>query len=297
MTHPCPTPSRSSVDPQIFMLGVWRFFREAGVVATEQMRFLPDGSIGGYSHDNERRWAINDGIPCFLRENGEITTKFDEDISIGERFMLRGSFISDPSIKHCIERVEVLSWPQQNSATRFLLAQEIKRFGWEVGDHTYGRPNFHESSMAKFKIGKYCSLASGVTIALGDHNIRNATTFPFAVLRSLWPSAPPGGDHTTKGDVVIGNDVWIGTNAFIASGVTIGHGAVVAAHSVVTKDVPHYAVVGGNPARILKFRFPPATIEALLDLAWWNWPEKKVDAFLPYLLSEDIENLLAHARS
>jgi acetyltransferase-like isoleucine patch superfamily enzyme len=80
----------------------------------------------------------------------------------------------------------------------------------------------------------------------------------------------------SKGIIEIGNDVWIGTSAIILSGVKIGHGAVVAAGSIVTKSVPPYAIVGGNPAKIIKYRLSEEKIEELLEMKWWDWSEEKI---------------------
>ena len=87
----------------------------------------------------------------------------------------------------------------------------------------------------------------------------------------------------------IGHDVWVGQNAAILSGVTIGNGAVVAGFSVVTKDVPPYAIVGGNPARIIRYRFTPDQIAALLRIAWWDWPEAKVREMVTMLNGGDVQ--------
>jgi virginiamycin A acetyltransferase len=76
----------------------------------------------------------------------------------------------------------------------------------------------------------------------------------------------------SRGDTVIGHDVWLGYSALVLPGVTIGHGAVVAAASVVSRDVPPYAIVAGNPARVVRPRFEEEDIERLLRIAWWNWP-------------------------
>ena len=108
----------------------------------------------------------------------------------------------------------------------------------------------------KLIIGKFCSIASGTTFIMGpaNHRISSVTTYPFHVFGGLWQERTP--DHMAqlpyKGDLVIGNDVWIGRESVIMPGVKIGDGAIVAAYSVVTKDVPPYAVVGGNPARLIK---------------------------------------------
>nr|WP_274708021.1 CatB-related O-acetyltransferase [Arthrobacter sp. H16F315] len=112
-----------------------------------------------------------------------------------------------------------------------------------------------------------------------------------------WPSATGISDHTSRGAVIIGNDVWIGASAFISSGVTVGHGAVIAAHAVVTKDVPPYAVVGGNPAKVIKYRFEPGIVEQLLDVAWWDWPDETIDANLPLMLRGSTEDFIAAARA
>ena len=94
-----------------------------------------------------------------------------------------------------------------------------------------------------------------------------------------------------KGDTVVGNDVWIGYRALILPGVRIGDGAIIAAGSVVTRDVPPYTVVGGNPARPIRARFPEDTVRALLDIAWWNWDADKITRNLAAIVSADLEAL------
>ncbi|HOW55273.1 MAG TPA: CatB-related O-acetyltransferase [Syntrophorhabdaceae bacterium] len=140
-------------------------------------------------------------------------------------------------------------------------------------------------------IGNYCSIAEGVKIFLGgEHRMDWVTTYPFSY---LWDEAKHIPGHPkTKGDVTIGSDVWIGTDAVISSGVSIGHGAVVAARAVVTKDAPHYAVVAGNPATIIKYRFDEETIKALLDIAWWDWDRDRIVRNIEYLLSDQIEEFI-----
>lgn len=101
----------------------------------------------------------------------------------------------------------------------------------------------------------------------------------------------------TKGDIVIGNDVWIGKEATILSGVTIGDGAVVGCKALVAKDVPPYTIVGGNPAKVIKKRFPNDIIEKLLKIKWWDWEDEKIEKAIPLLLSNDMVAFLDFAEN
>jgi chloramphenicol O-acetyltransferase type B len=144
-----------------------------------------------------------------------------------------------------------------------------------VGKHTYGAEKMYvegEGQGTELIIGSFCSIASDVEIMLwADHRTDAISTFPFGILWQM------GTRNTySKGDVKIGNDVWIGRGATIMSGVTIGHGAVIGAKAVVAKDVPPYAVVVGNPGKIVKYRFSKEKIKRLLKLKWWDWPDEKI---------------------
>lgn len=90
---------------------------------------------------------------------------------------------------------------------------------------------------------------------------------------------------------MIGNDVWIGYEATIMPGVKIGDGAIIASKSVVTKDIPAYSIVGGNPAKIIKFRFDKERIKELLEISWWNWSAEKITINLGAITGNDIEKL------
>ncbi len=273
----------------------WQFSRVGGNVVTEALCFLPDGRLRGYDHPNECAWAVSEGHLCFLREDGMITTVFDTRLDLDGRLALQGSFVGDPAIINRLVRQN--SWLQFGKSTRFELAGDIARYGWKIGDHTYGVPLVFEAGQAALEIGKFTSIASGVSIALSNHDTRNVSCYPFVTLRAYWSSVPPSAsDHSTHAGVTIGNDVWIGVNAFIGPGVHIGDGAVVGAHSVVTRDVPAYATVAGSPARVLHHRFEQDTIESLLAVRWWDWPDEVVDSFLPLIISHDIRAFLEAAR-
>jgi len=143
----------------------------------------------------------------------------------------------------------------------------------QIGDYSYLGRDCNVSAAA---IGKFCSVASEVYIGLGSHPLTPfVSTHPIFYLRKpsqYWDFADR--DYRSEyGYTTIGNDVWIGLRAAIRDGIKVGDGAVVAAGAVVTKDVPPYAIVGGVPARILRYRFPPETIQFLIEFKWWDRDE------------------------
>ena len=167
--------------------------------------------------------------------------------------------------------------------------------GYTIGDYTYGRPDVHDwSDGTTLTIGKYTSIAEGVNILLGgNHRVDWVTTYPFPALDDEWPDASGIEGHPqSKGNIVIGNDVWLGFGVTILSGVEIGDGAVIAARSVVTKSVPPYAIVGGIPAKVIKYRFSDDVIEKLLSLQWWNWDEQKIKRHIHILCSDRVKELI-----
>lgn len=142
----------------------------------------------------------------------------------------------------------------------------------QLGEHSYGSATVRawHRSRDVVRVGRFCSLADHVTFIVdGNHRIDTLSSFPFRE-RLGWTECSPNvwGKETPS----VGNDVWIASGATIYSGVHIGDGAVVAGQSIVTKSVPPYAVVAGNPARVVKYRFPPDVIEQLLALRWWDLP-------------------------
>ena len=176
------------------------------------------------------------------------------------------------------------------------LAGKTGKYGSNVsiGDYTYVnfRVNNYKSDKETYlKIGKFCSIAVGTVFTLGgEHRGDFATTYPFNRLIKSFNYIE--GTPITKGDIIVGNDVWIGENAHIMSGVTIGDGAIVGSEALVTKDVPPYAIVGGNPAKIIKYRFDEYTIEKLLKIKWWDFDEDELVKIIPLLLSTNIQELI-----
>ena len=132
-------------------------------------------------------------------------------------------------------------------------------------------------------IGKFCSLARDITIfGGGEHFINRATAYPF-VLMFAEERTKRLVDAKDTSATIIGNDVWVGYGATIMSGVKIGNGAVVGAKAVVAKDIPDYAIAVGNPAKVVRYRFTPQTIQRLLNLSWWTWDLSKILANLDLL--------------
>ncbi|WP_372781126.1 CatB-related O-acetyltransferase [Phenylobacterium sp.] len=127
---------------------------------------------------------------------------------------------------------------------------------------------------AALRIGSFCSIAENVTIFLGgNHRVDWMTTYPFGhIFVEELGGAGLVGHPATKGDVEIGSDVWLGHGSTIMSGIRIGHGAVIAVNATVVKDVAPYEIVGGNPAKHLKFRFDEEIRGLLLELSWWDLP-------------------------
>jgi acetyltransferase-like isoleucine patch superfamily enzyme len=160
----------------------------------------------------------------------------------------------------------------------------------EVGIHTYGAENLNllfRNSGKKVVVGKFCSIGPRVTIFMGGgHRTDWITTYPFGhVFLDKWGSKTYEGHPTTRGDVQIGNDVWIGRGATLMSGISVGDGAVIAANSHVTKDVPPFAIVGGNPASVIRYRFSPEVANRIADICWWDFPDEVI-LQIKHLLSE-----------
>lgn len=194
-------------------------------------------------------------------------------------------------------------YPNPLVARLGLLKQFVDHPQIEIGEFTYyddpnGITNFIDNIHYLFDfigdrliIGKYCQIATGVNFIMngGNHSMSGFSTYPFGIFGGDWSDYGMSGN--IKGDTIVGNDVWIGRNATILCGIKIGNGAIIASHSVVTKDVEPYTIVGGNPARVIRKRFDDETIEILQRLAWWNIPPETLTPHLQALTQGDINYL------
>lgn len=148
--------------------------------------------------------------------------------------------------------------------------------GIPVGKYTYGYQYLNNNNIES--IGAFCSIAEGQLVIPNDHRMDWITTSPIASLKQFsFTDKDYMSEYISDEDrkVVIGNDVWIGARCIIFEGITIGDGAVIAAGSIIRKDVPPYAVVGGVD-KILKYRFDKDTVNKLLQIQWWNWDDEKI---------------------
>lgn len=192
--------------------------------------------------------------------------------------------------------------------TSCFLKNVIKAPNIIVGDYTYyddpmaptefekNNVLFHYPEFGdKLVIGRFCSIAAGTKFIMGaaNHRLSSVTTYPFHVFGGVWKEkTPPHLEQLPfKGDTVVGNDVWIGRESVIMPGVTIGDGAIVAACSVVTGDVAPYSVVGGNPARFIKYRFEEELIDLLLQVKWWDYEPEELAEVLPLLCDPDLRHV------
>lgn len=181
----------------------------------------------------------------------------------------------------------------------------------EVGDFSYyddsRGPEHFEARCVRYHfdfvgdrliIGKFVAIAQGAQFIMNgaNHPMTGFSTFPFGTLGFV-PGEPHGAEaDPPRGDTVIGNDVWIGREAVIMPGVTIGDGAIIGAHAVVGSNVPAYAIVAGNPARLIRKRFPEDVIARLQAIRWWDWPVEAIMDHVAALRASDIEGLEAAAR-
>ncbi|UWQ19688.1 CatB-related O-acetyltransferase (plasmid) [Jannaschia sp. M317] len=144
------------------------------------------------------------------------------------------------------------------------------------------------------EVGAFCSCAWNVTIGGANHDVSRVTqhAFLYNPYDGIRPEGHPAPYDRFAGKITIGHDVWIGAGAAIMRGVSVGNGAVIAANAVVTRDVPPYAIVAGNPARILRSRFPDAIVDRLQALQWWHWDVADLQAKYDLISAEPTPEVL-----
>lgn len=189
----------------------------------------------------------------------------------------------------------------------YIIKDNVTNPNIKVGDYTYYSGYYHKEHFEDYCvryltneqngddqliIGKFCSIGSGAVFIMSGnqgHRYDWVTTYPFFYDEEDWGSTVDG--FKKSGDTIVGNDVWIGTEAIIMPGVKIGDGAVIGSRSVVTKDVPPYAIVAGNPAKLVKKRFTDNEITNLLEIKWWNWSKTEIKQNMNLLCSNKIREL------
>lgn len=202
-------------------------------------------------------------------------------------------------------------YPLKDYKRMVFLKNVVKSPNIEIGDYTYYDDNKQDASCFeqnvlyhfemigdKLIIGKFCAIGSEVQFIMNgaNHRMDGISTFPFNIFGGDWAKTTPRLDQLPlKGDTVIGNDVWIGYKATIMPGVQIGDGAIIAAHSMVTRDVDPYTIVGGNPAKEIRKRFSDEEIKTLLRLSWWNWNVENITEALHYISDANIAELEEYA--
>jgi len=178
-------------------------------------------------------------------------------------------------------------WDEESSFTK---QSEVKYFVrlFKSSIGRYSRLN-QNCKVAHTKIGNFTAIGKGTTIGPGSHPLNYLSTNSIFYKRNNYRNdwfKPIDFEESTT--VIVGNDVWIGTDAMILNGVTVGDGAVIATKSVVTKNVPPYAIVGGVPAKIINYRFSEEIIKRLLDIKWWDFDDDEIKEHLDIFTNPEI---------
>lgn len=189
-----------------------------------------------------------------------------------------------------------------------LLTDQVKNPNIQVGRYSYYSGYYHGHSfdecaryllpdrndVDQLIIGSFCSIGSGASFIMAGnqgHRYDWASSFPFFYMQEVPFFSGSLDAFKRAGDTVIGSDVWIGSEAMILPGIKVGHGAVIGSRALVTKDVEDYAIIGGDPAKVIKKRFTDKEIALLLEMQWWDWPDERIGEAMSLLCSSDIVGL------
>ncbi len=199
-------------------------------------------------------------------------------------------------------------FPWNNDPSICFLKNVINDPDIQIGNYTFyhdpsGAAEFEKRNILyryamnrdRLTIGNFCSIACGAKFIFtgANHTLRSISTYPFPIFRAWEESSQVGEAWDKRGDITIGNDVWIGYEAIIMSGVRIGDGAIIGTRAVVTKAVPPYAIVGGVPAKLIRYRYDEPTIEKLLRLKWWDWAPELIQKRLKLIRTGQVQELMA----
>ncbi len=283
------------------VLGKYCVFRNVDQQSERFFQLGKDGKIFDIlstGFRNERYWTIKEKKLLLYDDNKISTSELLMNDNFAKAYnneflLFQGKSIYGPRLEIiCVNHRSEL-WLR---STRFLMYHFINSGNLEVKPHTYGRFNLYDCSFGcKLEIGDYCSFAENISFIFRNHKTNLVTTYPFDELNYFYTDKQVEESvHEMKnnGKITVGNDVWFGANSTILSGVSIGDGAVIAAGAVVTKDVPDYAIVGGVPAKVIRYRFDQEKIRKLKEIAWWNFNEEKVVENLNKIVTSDIESFI-----
>ena len=251
-------------------------------------RCYPGAAIHGAAHISGEV-SIGEGVRI---EAGAhiLNTRLAKEVTIGVSSRISGSSIE--------ERSKIYGGCNLQQVT---CEHDVALYGGQFHDVKVGCYSYisAQAAMSMVTVGRFCSIGPYLICGHGDHPTDFASTSPvfFSREKQCGASFADKNLFEERRPIQIGNDVWIGARVFVRDGVKIGNGAIIAAGAVVVKDVPDYAIIGGIPAKLIRYRFSEGIIAELLKLRWWEWPEEKLRKAQPYIAQNNLQNFLDWAVS